>query len=94
MRVYSNKKMEAPSLLDGKEEELPLLFCWEVFVCNNTVEAQYYAAGEKPTKGGRVQTKYVCCHCYSDKHLQMMHTLMKSARTGQARNTFQSAKFV
>ena len=69
VRVYSNGKMEAPSPSDDKAEELPLLFCREVFVCNNTVEPQYYAAGDKPTKWERVQTKYVCCHCYSDGKL-------------------------
>ena len=28
-----------------------------------------YAAGSTPTKAGRMQTKYVCCHRYSDGEL-------------------------
>ena len=32
-------------------------------------EGEYYAAVSTPTKGGRMQTKYVCCHCYSDGEL-------------------------
>ena len=35
----------------------------------NPVEGQYYAAGNTPTKGGRMQTKYACRHCYSDGKL-------------------------
>ena len=50
-----------------KNMEAPI--CREVFVCNNPVEGQYYAAVSTPTKGGRMQTKYVCCHCYSDGEL-------------------------
>ena len=46
-----------------------MLFCKEEQVCWNTVESQYYAAENTPTKGGRVQTKTVCCHCYSDGNL-------------------------
>ena len=69
VRVFSSGKMEATSTVDDKEEELPILFCREVFVCNNPVEGQYYATGSAPTKGGRTQTKYVCCHCYSDGKL-------------------------
>ena len=69
VRVCSSGKMEAASTVDDEEEELPILFCREVFVCNNPVEGQYYAADSAPTKGGRTQTKYVCCHCYSDGEL-------------------------
>ena len=50
-------------------EELPLLFFKEQQVCWNTVKSQYYAADKTPTRGGRVQTKTVCCHCYSDGEL-------------------------
>jgi len=66
---YSNGEMEAPEAEEGKEEDQPLLFCKEEQVCWNTVESQYYAAENTPTKGGRVQTKTVCCHCYSDGKL-------------------------
>ena len=47
-------------------------FCFVVkflFAIHNPVEGQYYAADSAPTKGGRTQTKYVCCHCYSDGEL-------------------------
>ena len=69
VRVFSNGKMEAPSIVDGKEKQVPVLFCQEVFVCNNPVEGQYYAARSTPIKGGRIQTNYVYCHCYSDGEL-------------------------
>ena len=69
VRVFSSGKMEAPSTVDDTEEELPILFCREVFVRNNPVEGQYYATVSTPTKGGRIQTKYFCCHCYSDGEL-------------------------
>ena len=69
VRVYFNGEMEAPEMEEGEVEELPLLFCKEQKVCWNTVESQYYAADATPTKGGRVQTKTVCSHCYSDRKL-------------------------
>ena len=50
VRVFSSGKMETASTVDDKEEELPILFCREVFVCNNPVEGQYYAADSSPTK--------------------------------------------
>ena len=36
------------------------------FVCDNPIEDRYYAAGHEPTKSGKMHTKYVCSHCYSD----------------------------
>ena len=68
VRIYSGGKMEAPETEEGKDEELPLLFCRESLVCWSTIESQYYATGAA-TKGGRVQTKHICCHCYSDRKL-------------------------
>ncbi len=68
VRIYSNGKMDAPETEEGKEEEAPLLFCRETLVCWNTVESQYYAGGGA-TRGGRLQTKLICCHCYSDRKL-------------------------
>ena len=69
VRVYSNGEMKAAEIEDGEVEDEPPLFCKEQQVCWNTVESQYYAADETPAKGGRVQTKTVCCHCYSDGKL-------------------------
>ena len=34
VRVFSSGEMEAASTVDDEEEELPILFCREVFVCN------------------------------------------------------------
>ena len=65
--VYSSGKMEVPTTVDAEEEEVTVLFYQKVFAYNNTVEGQY--AGSTPTKGGRVQTKYVCCHCHPDGEL-------------------------
>jgi len=69
VRIYSDGKMEAPETEEGEKEELPLLFCRETLVCWNTIESQYYAGGGGATKGGRMQTKLACCHCYSDRKL-------------------------
>jgi len=66
VRIYANGEMEVPKAKDDEEEEKPLLFCKEAHVCYNTIESQYYASeGAVPNKGGRVQTKHICCHCYS-----------------------------
>lgn len=67
--VYSNGEMEMPETEEGEDEEKPLLFCKEKQVCWNTVESQYYAAANTPIRGERLQTKMVCCHCYSDGKL-------------------------
>ena len=69
IRVYSNGEMEAPETEEDEVEKLPLLFCREEQVCWDTVESQYYATESDPTKGGGIQTKTVCCHCYSDGKL-------------------------
>ena len=47
------------------------LFCFaEKFLFAITqLRGQYYAAVSMPTKGRRMQTKYVCCHCYSGGEL-------------------------
>ena len=66
VRIYSNGAMVAPTAECDEVEEQPLLFCKEQQVCWNAVESQYYATDKTPTRGGRVQTKTVCCHCYSD----------------------------
>lgn len=65
VRVYSNGETETLKTEEGEDEEKPLLFCKEGHVCWNTVESQYCAAADTSTKGGRLQTKTVCCHCYS-----------------------------
>ena len=69
VRVYSNGEVNALETEGGEVGQLPLLFCKEQQVCWNAVENQYYAADKNPTRGGRVQTKTVCCHCYSDGKL-------------------------
>ena len=61
--------MEAPETDEDEVEKLPLLFCREEQVCWDTIESQDYATESDPTKGGRIQTKTLCSHCYFDGKL-------------------------
>ena len=53
----------ATALTDGAdEEEEPMIFCRESYVCGDLVEAQYYAPEGDIERGRRVSSKHVCCH--------------------------------
>ena len=68
LRVYADGKTESEREGDDDKDEEPLLFCKEAHVCGTTIESQYYAPEETPSKGGRVPAKHICCHCYTDSH--------------------------
>lgn len=71
VQVYANGDMAVGSVYDGEKEE-PILFCREANLCGAAVEKQYYAPSDRTDRGKRIQTKYVCCHCYADTDLARM----------------------
>ena len=61
----------ATALIYGADEEdEPMLFCRESHVCGASVEAQYYLPEGEIERRRRARTKHVCCHCYTDIHLE------------------------
>ena len=58
-------------LTDGAdEEEDPMIIFRESHMYGDLVEAQYYASEGVIEKERRVSTNHICCHCYTDSHLE------------------------
>ena len=68
VRFYVDEKIEATTTADDEKDEFLILFCQDFF-CVSPGVGQCDASGNKPTKGGMMQTKCACCHYYSDSKL-------------------------